>query len=82
MKIYKLLTALTLVFLCGLAAVAATKEEKQAEARKKAEDTLQSSTRQNHLRKLLSNRRQDMPSAIVAAQRFLWPAPGVVVASQ
>lgn len=37
----KLLTVLTLVFLCGPAVVAKTKEEKQAEARKKGEATLQ-----------------------------------------
>ena len=40
MKMSKILTALSLVFICGLAAVAKTKEEKQAEARQQANDTL------------------------------------------
>lgn len=37
----RLLIALTLVFICALAAVAKTKEEKQAEARKQANETLE-----------------------------------------
>ena len=41
MKMSRILTALTLVLICGLTAVAKTKEEKQAEARKQANETLQ-----------------------------------------
>lgn len=41
MKVFKLLTAMTLVCICGLVALAETKEEKQAEARKRANETLE-----------------------------------------
>lgn len=40
MKISRILTALTLLLVCGLAAAAKTKEEKQAEARTRANETL------------------------------------------
>ena len=41
MKVFKLLTAMTLVCIFGLVALAETKEEKQAEARKRANETLE-----------------------------------------